>query len=138
MEIHHDASFRSILEDDFISSTFIAHIRSCLNKRAGLWLIIKPSICLFCIAHYTFTLALHFHLDLIQPSTFSLLKCECGHGLATFDTHLPCYLFEGQRITTHDAIRDVMYVFTRESGQLICTTMERTMVHFYIKSFITS
>jgi hypothetical protein len=41
MDIHHDTSFEFILEDDFISLTFGAHIRSCLGKEVGLWLIVR-------------------------------------------------------------------------------------------------
>jgi len=35
MDIHHDTSFRSILEDDSISLTFRARICSCASKRVG-------------------------------------------------------------------------------------------------------
>ncbi len=49
---------------------------------------------------------------MIQFSTFSFLTCECGHGLDAFGTHLAGCLFRGQRITTHDAIRDMMYALT--------------------------
>ncbi len=35
MDIHHDTSFRSILEDDSISSTSKARIRSYLGKGQG-------------------------------------------------------------------------------------------------------
>jgi len=44
MDIHNNTSFRSILENDFISFTSKSSIRSCLNKGMGLWLIVKPSI----------------------------------------------------------------------------------------------
>jgi hypothetical protein len=47
-----------ILEDDSISSTSKARIHFCLGKGMGLWLIAKPYICSFHIAHFTFTLAL--------------------------------------------------------------------------------
>ncbi len=65
MDIHHDASFRFILEDDSISLASKTCIRSCSNKGIGLWLIIKSSISSFHIAHYIFTLMLYFHLSLI-------------------------------------------------------------------------
>jgi hypothetical protein len=65
MDIHRDTSFKSILEDDSISSTFKACIRFCSGKGVGLWLIVKPSINSFHIAHFIFTLALCFHLGLI-------------------------------------------------------------------------
>jgi hypothetical protein len=35
MDIHHDTSFRSILEDDYISSTFRARIHYCSGERLG-------------------------------------------------------------------------------------------------------
>jgi hypothetical protein len=66
MDIYHDTSFRSILEDDSISSTSKAHICSCSGKGAGLWLVVKPFIYLFRIANFTFASALRFHFGLIQ------------------------------------------------------------------------
>jgi hypothetical protein len=36
MDFHHDTSFRSILEDDSISSTSKVYIHSCSNKGARL------------------------------------------------------------------------------------------------------
>jgi hypothetical protein len=93
MDIPHDTSLRSILEDDSISLASRTHICFCSNKGIGLWLIARPFIHLFYIAHSTFTLALHFHLGLIQPSACSLLTCECGHGLDAFNTHLVCCSF---------------------------------------------
>jgi len=95
MDIHHDTSFRSILEDDSISSTFKTHICNCSSKGVGLWLIVRPSICLFHIAHFTFTSMLHFCFSLIQPLAFSLFMCECEHGLDASSTHLTCYSFGG-------------------------------------------
>ncbi len=65
MAIHHNTFFRSILEDDFISSASRARIRSCLGKGARLWLIVKPFIHSFCIAHFIFTSMLNFYLGLI-------------------------------------------------------------------------
>jgi hypothetical protein len=73
MDIHHDTSLRSILEDDFIPSTSRACIHSCSGKGAGLWLVTKPSIYSFCIIHSTFTSTLCFRLSLIQPSACSPL-----------------------------------------------------------------
>ncbi len=58
---------------------------------------------------------MHFRLNFIQPLTFSFLTCECGYGLDTFGTHLTC-LFEGQRIATHEVIKDVMYALTQKNG----------------------
>ncbi len=59
MDIHHDTSLRFILEDDSISSTFKACICSCSSKGAGLWLLVKPSIYLFCIP------TIYFHLNIV-------------------------------------------------------------------------
>jgi hypothetical protein len=81
MDIHRDTSFKSILEDGSISSSSRARIHFCSGKRARLWLVVKPFIGSFHIVYSTCTLALHFCLGLIQPSTFSLSTCECGHGL---------------------------------------------------------
>jgi len=116
MDIHHDTSFKSILEDGSISLVYIACICSCSSKWVGLWLIVKPSICSFHIAHSIFTSSLHFHFSLIQPSTYNLLMCECGHGLDASSTHLTRCLFGGQWITIDDAIIDIMYAFNRKNG----------------------
>jgi hypothetical protein len=96
MLFHHNTSFRFIFEDDSISLTFRAHIRFCSGKGAGLWLVVRPSICLFCIAHPNFTSMLHFCLGLIQPLASSLFMCECGHRLDAYDMHLARCLFGGQ------------------------------------------
>ncbi len=95
-DIHHNTSFKPILEDDSISSVCRTYICFCLGKGPmGLWLIARPSICLFFIAHSTFTLMMHFRFDLIQSLTFSLVKCECEYGLNTFGMHLAHCPFEG-------------------------------------------
>jgi hypothetical protein len=65
MNIHHDTSFRSILKDDSISITCKAHIHFCLGKGVRLWLIARPFIYSFHIAHSTFILTLYFCLNLI-------------------------------------------------------------------------
>jgi hypothetical protein len=119
MDIHHDTSFKFILKDDSISSTFRTYICFCSGKRVGLYLIVRPSIHLFCIAHFTFTSMMHFCLGLIQPLTFNLFMCECGQRLNTSRMHLAHCLFGGQRITTHDTIRSVMYAFTWKSGHIV-------------------
>jgi len=116
MDIHHDTSLRSILEDNSISSSLRAHIHFCLSKGARLWLVVRPFICSFHIAHSTFTSTLCFHLALIQPLTSSFLMCECWHRLDASSTHLIHYLFGNQQITTRDAIWDIMYAFTWKSG----------------------
>jgi hypothetical protein len=64
MDIHHDTSFGSILEDDSISLAPKAYICFCLDKGVGLWLIVRPSICSFHITHYIFTSTLDFCLSL--------------------------------------------------------------------------
>jgi hypothetical protein len=96
MDFHHDTSLRSILEYDSISLTSITCIHSCSSKGAGLWLVVKPSIHLFHIAHFTFTLVLRFRFSLIQPLASNLLTCECGHELDAFGTHLTHCPFGGQ------------------------------------------
>jgi len=65
MDIYYDTSFRSILEDDYISLAFKAHIHSYSNEEIGLWLVARSSIHLFCITHSTFTSTLCFCLGLI-------------------------------------------------------------------------
>jgi hypothetical protein len=104
MDIHHITSLRSIFEDDSISSTSRARICSCSGKGARLWLIARPSIYSFHIAHFIFTSMLCFCLSLIQPLAFSFFTCERGHGLDIFGTHLVHCLFGGQRIATHEII----------------------------------
>jgi len=109
------------------SSSSKIHICSCSNKKARLWLIVKPSIHSFHIAHSTFTSTLCFRLNLIQLSTFSLFTCECGHGLDTSNTHLTSCLFGGQWITTHDAIK-----------KSCMSLFERMVIHPHVKRFITN
>jgi hypothetical protein len=111
MDIHHDTSFKSILEDDSISWAFGTYIFFCLGKGVGLWLVVKPFIHLFHITHSTFTSALCFRLGLIKPLASSFFTCECAHGLDTSNMHLVRYLFGSQWIVTHDAIQNVIYVF---------------------------
>jgi hypothetical protein len=93
MDIHHDVSFKFILEDDSISLTSRVHIHFCSSKGVRLWLVVRPSFCLFCIAHFIFTSMLCFHPGLIQPLAFSFTMCECEHRLEASGTHLSCYLF---------------------------------------------
>jgi hypothetical protein len=45
--------------------------------------------------------------------------CECGHGLDAYDTHLARYPFGGQQITTHDKIKNVIYVFIQENEHIV-------------------
>jgi hypothetical protein len=95
MNFHHNTSFRFILEDNSISLASKAYICSCLGKGTRLWLVVKPSICLFHIAHFMFALTLCFYLGSIRPSTSSLFACECEHGLDASGMHLVRYLFGG-------------------------------------------
>ncbi len=104
MNFHHNTSFRSILEDDPISLESKACIHFCLGKGERLWLVIRPSICSFRIAHFIFTSTLCFCLGLILPSASSLFMCECEHRLDAPNTHLVHCPFGNQQITTHDAI----------------------------------
>jgi len=118
MDIHHNTSLRSILEDDYISSAFKTHIPSCLSKGVRLWFIVKPFICSFYITHFIFSSMLHFCFNLIQPSTSSLFTYECGHGLDAFGMHLTHCLFGGQQIATHDAIRNACMSLLEKMGTL--------------------
>jgi hypothetical protein len=104
MDIHHDTSLRPILEDDSISLASRAHIHSCSGKGVRLWVIVRPSIHSVRITHFTYFSTLPFHFGLIQPSTYSIVTCECDHGLDTSGTHLARCVFGGQRIATHDVI----------------------------------
>ncbi len=80
MDIHQDTSLRSILEDDSISFTSRTRMCFCLGKGSGLWLVVRPSICSFHIAHFTFTSTLHFHLNLIHLLASSFLTCDVDMG----------------------------------------------------------
>jgi hypothetical protein len=64
MNIHHNSSLRSMLEDDSIFSTHKVCICFCLAEGVGLRLFTKPFICLFRSAHFIFTSTLHFHFGL--------------------------------------------------------------------------
>ncbi len=104
MDIHHDTSLRFIFEDDSISPTSRACIRSCLGKGVGLWLVVRLYIRSFRITHSIFTSTLRFCLGLIQLLAYNIFMCECEHRLDTSGTHLIHCLFGGQHITTHDTI----------------------------------
>jgi hypothetical protein len=132
MNVHHDTSFRSILMDDSIFSTSKARICYYSGKGAKLWLVARPSICSFCIAHFTFTSVLRFCLDLIQPSASSLFTCECGHGLDAFSS-LPIWKSVDGCHTWHHLRHHVC-----PRSRKWVHYMEITMVHLYIGSFITS
>jgi hypothetical protein len=119
MDFHHDTSLRFILEDDSISLASRTRICSYSGKGTRLWLVARPSICLFHISHFTFTSMLRFCFNLIQLSTFSFLTCEYGHGLNTFGVHLVHCAFRGQQITTHDTIQNVMYALSRKNGHVV-------------------
>jgi hypothetical protein len=119
MDIHHDKSFRSILEDDSISLTSRAYIYFCSAKGVGLWLIIRPFIYLFHIAHFTFISTLHFVSIWFNFQHLVFFMCEYTHGLNTFDTDLTSCLFGGQQITTHDTTKNIMYAFAGESGHVV-------------------
>jgi hypothetical protein len=119
MDIHHNTSLKTILEDVSISSTPSYHIRFCSSKGVGLWLVARPSIYLFCITHSTFISTLHFCLGLIQPLASNFFTCECGHMFDASGMHLARCSFGGQQIATHDAIWHIMYALARESGHVI-------------------
>jgi hypothetical protein len=95
MDVHHNTSFKSILEDDSISLTSKAHICFCSGKGPWLWLVVTPSIHSFSITHSTWTSMLRFCFGLIQFSATSLFTCECGHGLNASRTHLSHCPFGG-------------------------------------------
>ncbi|KAG6556889.1 hypothetical protein Mapa_001469 [Marchantia paleacea] len=61
---------------------------------------------------------MRFRLGLVHPSTSSLLTCECGITLDAAGVHMTRCPFGGQRIATHDAIRDVVFAMAREGGYL--------------------
>jgi hypothetical protein len=108
-------SWRMIPSPQHLKLTFVL----VWAKGQGLWLIIKPFIHSFRITYSIFTLVLHFRFGLIQPSTSSFFTCECGHMLNASGMHFGRCSFGGQRITTHDVIRDVMYTLTQKSGHAI-------------------
>jgi hypothetical protein len=131
MDIHHNTSLRSILEDDSISLASRACIRFCSSKGVGLYLIVRPSINSLCITHYIFTLALCFHLSLIQPSASGLLICECGHRLDASGTHLAHCPFD-----SHTWCHPKRHVCPHSKKWAHC--MERMVIHLYVRSFITN
>ncbi len=98
MDIHHNTALRSSVENDSISLTSKAYIRSCSRMGARLWLVTRPSNHSFHIAHFIFTSTLCFHLIFIQPSASSLVTCKCGHKLDAFSKHLVHCPFGGQQM----------------------------------------
>jgi hypothetical protein len=115
MDFHHDTSLRFILEDDFISSTSKACIHFCSGKGAGLWLVVKPSINLFHIAHFYFHFNVAFSSQFDSSFNIFFFMCECGQGLDTSNMHLTHCPFGGLQIATRDAIQVVMYALVRKS-----------------------
>ncbi len=81
-----------------ITNTLSLHpkLAFLFGKGVRLWLIVRPSICSFCIAHFTFISTLHFCFGLIYSLAFSLFMCECEHGLNATAMHLTCCPFGGQ------------------------------------------
>ncbi len=65
MDIHHNTSLRSILEDDSIFSTLRSRVHFCSGKGVGLWLFVRPFIYSFCITFY-------FHLSVAFSFQFDL------------------------------------------------------------------
>jgi len=72
IDFHHNTSLRSILKDDSISSSFRAHICSCLGKGVGLWLVVKPFIRLFRITHFNVSFQ-HFIFILVLFKPYHLI-----------------------------------------------------------------
>ncbi len=119
----------------FHFSTSRAHICFCLGKGARLWLVVRPCIRSFCIAHSTFILVLCFHFDLIQPLASSFLMCECEHKLDASNMHLIHCLLGGQWIH-HTWCHPRHHVCPHSKEWVTC--MERMVVRPYVKSFILS
>lgn len=92
----------------------------CLFKELIIWLVVRPSIYLFHIAHSIFILAMQFCFGLIQLSTSNFITWECGYRLDAFNMHLACCPFGNQWIITHDAIRDIMYALTWKNEHVVC------------------
>jgi hypothetical protein len=127
LNIHHNTSLMSILEDNFISSTFKTRIHSCSSKGVGLWLVVKPSIRSFHITHSIFILVLHFHINLIQPSASNFFTCEHGHMLDASSTlnllpiwrlvdshtwcHSRCHLCPCSRKWTHCLEKTIIHLY---------------------------
>jgi len=81
---------------------------------------------------------LHFHLSLIQPSTFSLFTCECGHGLETSNTYITSCLFRGQWIATRDAIKRSCMSLLEKIGMLYGKNGDTPLrQEFHYKSIFT-
>jgi hypothetical protein len=133
MDVHHNTSLRSILEDDSISSTCRTHIHFFSNKWARLWWVVRPSICSFHIAHFTFSSVLRFHLGLIHLLTPSLLtlwmwtRFGCiWHALNS----LPVW----RLMDNHTWCHPRCHVCPRSKKW--ARYMERVMVCPYVRSFI--
>ncbi len=135
MDIHHDTSLRFILEGDSISSTSKVRICFCLGKGARLWLVIRPSIYSFRMAHFTFTSTFCFHFGLIQPSTSNFFHVwmwtrdgRIWHTLSL----LPVWRLMDHHTWHHPKC----YVCPHSRKWAQC--MERMKVRPYIMSFITN
>jgi hypothetical protein len=94
-------------------------------------LVVRPPICLFCIAHFTFTSSLCFCFNLIQPSAFSLLTCECARIRHAFIS-LPIWRSTNSHTWRHP--RCHVCPCLREWARC----MEIALVRPYVKNFIMS
>jgi hypothetical protein len=117
MDIHHDTSFKFILEDDSISSASRAHIRSSSCKGVGLWLVVNH-LSIHFTSHILFSPQRYVFIS-IWFSLRNLLMCECEHRLDAYGTHLARYLFRGQWIITHGTIWNVMSALVRKNGHVV-------------------
>jgi hypothetical protein len=59
----------------------------CLLKELIIWLVVRPFICSFHIAHSTFILMMGFHFGLIQLSASNPFTCECEYKLDVSSMH---------------------------------------------------
>jgi hypothetical protein len=132
MDIHHNTSSKFILEDGSISLASKACIHSCSGKGVGLWLVVRPSICSFCITHFIFTSTLCFHLGLIQPLIFSFLTCECDQKVEHIWHTLN--LFVWRSTNNHTWRHSKHHVCFRTRKRTCC--MEKMVVHPYVMNFI--
>jgi hypothetical protein len=100
MDIHHDTSFKSILEENSISWTFKACIHSCSSKGARLWLVAKPfihSFCIFSPQRYVFVSIWFSIWHIVFSHVSAHVRC-IWHALSSLsvwrltDSHTWCHL----------------------------------------------
>jgi hypothetical protein len=112
--ILHNHSFFNIIFD-MTFNLHHAHLRSCVNLGANVWLFVCLVIPPFYLPSNVFSFVLHTKLGLSHSLAFGAIHCICGQPLDPTGTHLLCFSHGGEWIASHDAIRDAFASIVRDA-----------------------